>query len=159
MDPSLSEMVTQGANRVGERGNETPAAAIGFVAAVTLTVAALRARRSRGLVAASIVAVLASAIPGLLTIEGRRADSPAHAAVAAAVIERFRCQVESFSDAHGCAVVIRSTCAACDPIVDFALATSHTCSSPAPIVLGPDALTVGCMDAQGTLTCGEGTSL
>jgi hypothetical protein len=159
MDPSLSEMVTEGANRVGERGEATLVGAIGFVAAVTLTVVALRARRSRGRVGAAVVLVLAGAIPGLFTITSRRADAPSHAALAAAAIERFRLEVERFSDAHGCAVVIKSTCAACDPIVDFALATSPSCSSPAPIVLGPDALTAGCADAHGTLLCGGGATL
>jgi hypothetical protein len=158
MDPSLSEMVTQGANRVGQRGEATPTAAIGFVSAVILTVVALRARRSRIRVGVAVVAVLACAIPGLSIIEGRRADSPTRAALAAAVIERFRSEVEGFSDAHGCAVVVKSTCSACDPIVDFALATSHTCGSPAAIILGPDALTAGCTDARGTLMCGNGAS-
>jgi hypothetical protein len=156
MDPSLSEMVTQGANRVGERGEATPAAALGFVAAVMLTVLVLRVRRSRGLVGAAVV-VLASAVPGLSTIVGR-ADSPAHGVLAAAVIERFRGEVESFADARGCAQVVKSTCSACDPIVDFALATTRTCSSPASIILGPDALAAGCTDVRGTLTCGGGSS-
>jgi len=154
MDPSLSEMVTQGANRVGERGQATPVAAVGFVAAVTLTVVVLRARRSRLVVGAAVVLVVASAVPGLSTIQERRADSLAHAPLAAAAIERFRGDVEGFSDAHGCAAVMKSTCAACDPIVDFALATSRTCSAPAPIVLGQDALTAGCTDTNGTLVCG-----
>jgi hypothetical protein len=152
-------MVTQGANRVGERGAATPAAAIGFIAAVTLTVVVLRARRSRAVVGAFMITVIASAVPGLSTIAGRRADSPAHAARAAAIIERFRGEVEDFSDAHGCAMVVKSTCPACDPIVDFALATSRTCTSPASIILGPDALTAGCTDARGALVCGGGQSL
>jgi hypothetical protein len=154
MDPSLSDMVTQGANRVGERGEATPLAAVGFVAAVALTVVVLRARRSRPVMGAAVVAVLAGAVPGLSTIQERRADSLAHAPLAAAVIERFRGDVERFSDAHGCAVVTKSACAACDPIVDFALATSGTCRAPAPIVLGEDALTAGCTDVSGTLMCG-----
>jgi hypothetical protein len=158
MDPSLSAMVTEGANRVGDRDDATPAAATAFVAAVVVTVVALRVRRSRALVGALVVAVLASAVPGLSTIAERRADSPAHAVLAAAAIERFRGEVEDFSDAHGCAAVIKSTCSACDPIVDFALATSRRCRSPAPIILGPDALTAGCTDARGALTCGEGTN-
>lgn len=156
MDPSLSEMVTDGANRVGPRGEATEAAAMGFAAAVLVTVLVVRARRGRGVVGTAIAAVLASAIPGFWTIVERRADAPLHAAGAAAVIERFRSDIEGFADAHGCAIVGKSTCAACDPIVDFALATSRRCSSPAPILLGPNALTAGCMDAHGTLTCGEG---
>jgi hypothetical protein len=155
MNPSLSEMVTDGANRVGARRDATPQAVIGFASAVMLTIVVLRARRTRGFVCASSVAVLTSAIPGLLTIVQQRADSPPEAMHAAAVIERFQTDIESFADTHGCAQVLTNACTACDPIVDFALATSPACSKPAPIMLGPDALTEGCIDARGTLTCGN----
>jgi hypothetical protein len=153
MNPSLSEMVTDGANRVGERRDATPEAVVCFASAVVLTIVMLRARRAHVLVSGG-VAVVVSAVPGLLTIAERRADSPAKAMGAAAVIERFQGEIETFADTHGCARILSDTCVACDPIVDFALATSRACRTPAPIMLGPDALTEGCIDARGTLTCG-----
>jgi hypothetical protein len=155
MLPSLSTMVTDGANRVGERGADAPLSHAGFIAAVGFTALALRMPGARAVRVAAFTAAAAMALPGLSTIAGQRSDSPARAAAAAATIERFRDRIEAFSDARGCARVVASSCAACEPVVDFALATSRACEVPAPIVLGPDSLSAGCTQAGATLTCGR----
>jgi len=154
MIPSLSTMVTDGANRVGERGAHAPLSHAGFVAAVVLTAVALRMPTARSVRVAAFTAAAVMALPGLSTLAGQRSDSPAHAAAAAATIERFRDRIEGFAEARGCAHVVSSSCVACEPVVDFALATSPACDVPAPIVLGPDSLTAGCVQADGKLTCG-----
>jgi hypothetical protein len=155
MDPSLSEMVTDGANRVGARSEPTPLLSFAFVIAVGACAVSFRIRTRRGVLAAAAVATATLAIPGLSTILEHRRDAPARAESSSAIIERLSERVERFSTAHGCARVTHSECVACEPVVDFALATSVACPSPAPIVLGPDALTATCLESNGTLSCGE----
>jgi len=154
MIPSLSTMVTDGANRVGARGDHALLSPAGFVLAVLVTAVALKVRKPRALRVAAFTAAAVLALPGLSTVAGQRSDSPPHAAAAAAAIERFRDSVETFSEAQGCARVVSSSCVACEPVVDFALATLPACEAPARIVLGPDSLTTGCRQAGATLRCG-----
>ena len=157
MIPSLSHMVTDGANHVGEPGAMTPLVSLVFVASVVLTALALR-RRSRVMDGVGIVAVVCAALPGLSTFAAQRPSSRLQGTTAAALIERFRAQVQGFAEEHQCAAVRASACVACEPVVDFALATTAPCASPSAIFLGKDALTAGCAEAGGTLTCGEVTS-
>ncbi len=158
MTPSLSTMVTEGANRVGERGADPKLPAAAFVAAIALASLAFRVRSARARVSILAAAAAAMAFPGLATIAGQRSDSPARAVAAAATIERFRDQVESFAEAHGCARVVASACVACEPVVDFALATERACDAASPIILGPDSLSEGCAEAASTLICGRGSA-
>jgi hypothetical protein len=152
--PSLAEMVTDGANRVGPR-HPPPTAAAVLLLAVVVTATTLRSRR-RGLVFSFVlVAALAAAIPGLRILATQRSDSPAQAGVAAATIERFRARVEGFARMHRCAQVVSSSCVECDPVVHFALADVKECATPASVVLRANSLTTGCHEEGNTLLCGE----
>jgi len=149
--------VTDGANHVGEPGTVGPFAPFVFAVAVLLTALALR-RRSRALHGLGVVAIVCAGLPGLSTFAAQRPSSRLQGTTAAAVIEHFRGQVQAFAEEHQCAAVRESACIACEPVVDFALATTPPCASPAPIRLGPEALRTGCVEAGGTLTCGEVSS-
>jgi hypothetical protein len=153
--PSLSRMVTDGANRIGERGVPAPLSPVGFLVAVVFAAVACRMGRNRAVAWIAIPGALALAVPGLETIAGQRSDSPARATEAAATIERFRDEVERFSEEHGCAAVSVSECVACEPVVDFALATAPPCDTPASIRLGQDSLRDGCAETGASLTCGR----
>jgi hypothetical protein len=153
MIPSLSRLVIDGANRIGEHTAVSPLAPLAFLGAAVLTALALR-WPSRGAHAVGVAAIICAALPGFSTFAAQRPSSPLQGTTAAAVVERFRAQVQGFAEEHQCAAVRASACVACDPVVDFALATVPPCATPAAIVLGPDALTAGCVESGGTLSCG-----
>ncbi len=131
-----------------------PSAPFFFLAAVVVAALLLR-HRSRLAHAVGAIAIVGAGVPGFSTFAGQRPSSPLQGTTAAAVVERFRAEVQSFAEAHRCAAVRSSACVACDPVVDFALATIPPCEAPAPILLGPDALRTGCTESDGALICGE----
>ena len=136
-------MLVDGANHV--RGGAPHALAWDAVGAALAIV--LLSRRRRGSGALVIAFALTAALPGLASVARRAPDEPERAAALAS-------SIETFARAHGCAIVSRSSCEACDPVVRFALAPAARCATPAPIVLEADALEGKCVERAGTLVCG-----
>ena len=99
MTPSLSHMVTDGANRVGERSPVAPSAPFVFLAAVMVTALILR-RGSRFAHGMGVAAIVCAAVPGWSTFAAQRPSSPLQGTTAAAVVERFRGQVQAFAEEH-----------------------------------------------------------
>jgi hypothetical protein len=148
---TISDLVIDGANRLGP--SSSWGAALFFAIAALAAVAMVR-RESRLSMPAVIVLALLGALPGFSACAAHRADAPWRVHAAADRVERLTASLESYAHTHGCAAVVRSTCAACDPIVRFAMATTAPCASPAPIVLHENALDAECAEAGGALVCG-----
>lgn len=145
-------LVLDGANAICERSPTrfaratTSAAILAFVAVWMF--APLRWRRRALLIACSL------SIPGFVAVACDRGDAPGRVAVAAAPIIRLETEVRRHAKAHGCAVVDRNDCEACQPIVRLALAHAGPCDSRATVSLGADALECGCASAGPRLICG-----
>lgn len=147
----LSSLVIEGAN--GTCGPEAPlAAGVLLALAVTLGLAiAVSSRRPR----ASSILLVGLAIPGWWALRSR-ADMPPRLDDSVAKVAAFSQQIEAFAIAHHRCVALQQVgCDTCDPIVRYAIAPLATCESPAAIVLGDDALSVGCRETGGVLHCGS----
>lgn len=158
---SRESLVIHGANTVcGPL--PAPWSSVGIV--VTFVVAAASAsvflrvdRRSRGGVRGSLVwllPLLALSLPGYVAVLFFRADAPLQSEETAHRTSTLETSMLAFANAHGCAVVRRNDCEACEPIARLATAHAGICSSGAAIELNRDALEGACKVQGTTLRCG-----
>lgn len=98
--------------------------------------------------------VLVVSLPGLAAALFFRADGFGQRRETSRRIASLETSMHAFAHAHGCAVVTKNDCLACEPIARFATAHAGTCTSRASIELGRTALDGTCAEIGSTLRCG-----
>ena len=151
-DGDTTALVTDGANAICNRAPSQ--FAHGATLAATLAFAAVWAFapvrwRRRALVVGCVLSV-----PGLVALACHRGDAPAKIATSSTHVTRLESAVRQHAQVHGCAVVERNDCEACQPILHLALAHAGPCQSGATVSLGADALEGTCIPHGARLLCG-----
>jgi hypothetical protein len=102
----------------------------------------------------ALIAGCVLALPGAAALGWRRGDAPSKVAVSSGQITKLERAVRRHAQAHGCAVVERNDCEACQPILRLALAHAGACASGATILVGEGALGGECAARGLQLVCG-----
>jgi hypothetical protein len=151
-DGDTAALVLDGANAICDRAPSpfahgvTIAATLAFAAVWAL--APVRWRRR------ALVLGCALSVPGVVALAWHRGDAPAKVATSSAHVARLEGAVRQHAQAHGCAVVERNECEACQPVLHLALAHAGPCESGATVTLGADALEGTCITRGPRLLCG-----
>jgi hypothetical protein len=151
-DGDTSALVVDGANAMCDRApsrfaeGTTLAAALAFAAVWIF--APVRWRRR------ALALGCALSVPGLVALACHRGDAPAKVAASSARIAGLEAAVRRHAQAHGCAVVERNDCEACQPILRLALVHAGPCDSGATVTLAANALDATCKATGPRLVCG-----